>query len=185
MNTQIAKLIASIRSVSNPDLRADMISQFAFILELSNGADKSKGEYILILAPEQFKINLTREEQDEVVDSVIKIIQKTDNDVLKGGLLWSIGKADKIALTAKLQEYLLDNFAELSADLAYQGIISLGNCFPDQNSKDYKYITSILEFSRLEAMFQELSKSSDERLSKQANVYLGFIDMFRDEGAFS
>ena len=171
MRTEIKQLLDAIDSDAE---QYDAGIQLGFILEISNGHSVDPYHHDE-LTEEQLKIRLTGDEQPAIVRELLRLIESKHPQ--SGSLIFITGKAAADVIISLFQDFFLNNYAQMDNELIYQSIIALQNGYATQN----KNILSKLKFAELKTMFEVLTPSSDERISKHTQYCLAHLKQIQEE----
>lgn len=152
------------------------ILQLMLIVERSNRPDKEHPDFRTHLSKEQLKINLTIEEQGELVEKLLSAVHIAPQGT---SLLWIIGKSSPRVLVKQFQSYFLSYYREMDDNSLYQSLISLGNIFVTIDTDDY--VASHFDVEGIVKLLENLLDcSKDDRVLEQVqNVKLA-VDWLKD-----
>jgi hypothetical protein len=173
--TESKKLLNFIESATE-ETRGYSILQLAYMLERSNMEYKNHPEYLEILSAEQLKVILSPDEQDDVVREILRLID--NKSIFSSSLMWAAGKATPNAIVSLVHEYVLSHYTEMDDGLLYQSVIAVQNGFAAIGET----VPANFKFADLQAMFEVLAHSQDERISYQAKHTVQSLQHYKEEG---
>jgi hypothetical protein len=176
MRPEIRQLldVIALPEFDNDKRKRPEIVQIAFLFEISNGYNRNNSEYQTFLSDDQRKMTLPPEEQHEIVQELLKLVEKGHRNSIS--LIWAVGKATHDVIISLFQDFFLSHYTRMDNELIYQSIIA----FQNGTYTEDRNVLAKLKFDNLKAMLQMLSHSSDERITEQTQYCLAGLNQILD-----
>lgn len=164
--------------IGNMDISTE---QIGMILERGSRDVTGKDAfYKLILSPHMLTLDLTEDDQREVVDYL--------HDLVKGGnrthgIIWAIGKASPYVAIAPLLDLIQSYSATFDAVTAHHAIVALDNCLlvTDDGRLDPEIARQLDECDPLTFLY-EAAAYDDQNVAQPAQRVLAKLEHYVHEG---
>jgi len=178
MQRELTDVLEELES-PNQSVREEALSQIALVLERStfrkvrNAADDEAAFYASQLAPALMAVELTREEQREIVRRISVVAQRYPSDVTA---LWALSKARPDVALGEVLRVAADTSEHHDADWLFQLLVALRNCLlMDESGRLPLETLSLLEKHDTASTLRRMTASSDARVSELASQLLARV----------
>lgn len=158
------------------DTRENALFQLGLMLERSNQGDAlahAPDIYSDNLSREMLKIALSKDEQNQVIDNLSRLIA-TQKDS-RPTAFWTLGKANLELVFVPLLSLIQATGNQLNNEAAYQACDALHRCL-ESGVADDKSLAEQLKLQDPMPMLKRWSDSSDERLADSVDHVLELLD---------